>query len=239
MAKNRFQDISIDKVGSGSFYTAGKLGGQFKRRGMAGLLRAVKATGRHSYAKNLSPKDLEKFQTVVGKRLSRLTKHSEGFSLKTRREIMGEFEKMRRAGAISAADKDDFRSIVNALGINAKKERAQTEEASLKPKEPTKRAANFVTASQNQKAVLTPEAQKHIKANIAIDNIREAEGDSPIRHDPRSSLGRLEQAENDSRIKKSSRHNQGIDLPDQGDTTAKRGDLADDSKDKIIELDIG
>jgi len=239
MAQNRFQDISIRKTGSGSFYTAGKLGGQFKRRGMAGLLRATKAAGRHSYAKNLSAKDLEIFQTVVGKRLSRLSKHSEGFSLKTRRAIMGEFEKMRRAGLISASDKDDFRSIVSALGI---KQRASMGENNITGKKPTERATNFVTDSKNPKKTLSPEAQRHIKANIAIDNVREADEqniDLPGQRDVTAKRGGLAKNNKDKIDSTKKTDAQDIDLPEQEDVIAKRGNLTDNSKDKIIELDIG
>lgn len=145
MATNRFQDeLSIKKIGSGAFYTAGKLGSKFKRRGLAGALRTAKGAGRFSYSKNISNKDVEKFHGVVGKRLAKLSKHSEGFSRKTRREIMSEFEQMRKAGQISTEDKKDFRQMVDSLGRQKQRIDTSTSEpqAAMEPKE---RAINFAT----------------------------------------------------------------------------------------------
>lgn len=229
MTANRLQDnFSIKNIGTGGLYQAGKLGSQFKRRGLAGALRSAKGAGKYSYAKNLSGKDLEAFQSVVGQRLARLSKHSEGLSLKTRKEIMSEFEKMRLSGKISATDKKDFRDIVEALAVGANK--PTTAQPISQPKEPILRATNFATDKSNK--VLTPAEQRHIQANINIDIGREIaleeHGLSPISHDPKSTLGQFEQAQKAKELGNKAPTNAG-EKPEETEKPAPR---------PVIELDI-
>lgn len=220
MAINRFQDkITPSRVGTGSHYTAGTLSGKFKRRGLAGALRNVKGAGRHSYAKNLSNEDLEKFQAVVGKRLAQLSKHSKGFSLKTRRAIMSEFEQMRREGTISIADKQDFKNIVEGLGVNTN--RKTTASA---PKKPTQRATNFATDDTAQGSNLNTDT----RINLSEDKKMSIAG----------------QAANQRRLSRRVKFEVTQDLDEivvkkPKDTIAKRENLDSQDDDGVVELDIG
>jgi len=242
MATNRFQDISIKKVGAGSFYQAGKLGGQFRRRGLAGALRSAKAGGKFTYAKNLSNKDLEKFQAVVGTRLARLAKHSEGFSLRTRREIMAEFERMRKAGEISATDKDDFRHIVAALSAGGKKQSVSSK-ISHGPKQSTQRAISFTNNKTNQKSDLKTNVQTNVastgKMSIAQEAASKRRLSSLVKSEAMADSNQFESNQNKFQAKKYPNNNQDNKSEDRRNVIAKRDNLAPEDKGKVIELDIG
>lgn len=252
--KNRFQDkFSAGKVGTGRFYTAGSLTSR-KRRGLAGALRKTKVAGKHSYAKNLSKKDLKTFQKIIGKEMSQLSTHSKGLGRKARMRIMGEGERLRRGGKLSAADKHDLRKIVKALGT-ARASQKQAPAAKPTPKTPTKRAAKFATDTKSApttktsrvvkttpKTILAAKKQKHIKADISLDITEEAiatdKGKNSIQHDPRSVLGQSEQNQTKTSDKTTSVRRR-KKLPNKKDVIAKRGNMSNKSDDKIIELDIG
>ncbi|OGY43340.1 MAG: hypothetical protein A3J62_03130 [Candidatus Buchananbacteria bacterium RIFCSPHIGHO2_02_FULL_38_8] len=203
--QNQFKDkFSASKIGSGRFFTAGKLGGQFVRRGLAGALRAAKTAGRHSYGKNLSGRDLETFQGLLGEELSKLPKHSKGFSYQSRRRIMSKAEQLRKQGKISMADKQDLKNIVGSLGAGS------DTVITSKPvvKKLTERAVDFITDQKvnvetgrditNQNDLDTA-AELRRRKNIKAAQLRERDlqfdaeesGEEKVEIDKRSALGQF------------------------------------------------
>lgn len=161
--------FSASKIGTGRFFTAGKLSGK-SRMGLGGALRNAKGAGLKSYAKNLSKEDLAKFQDLIGNEMKDLSLHSEGLSYKARARIMTKAEQMVRNGTISAEDKRDLRNIVEALGPDKP---GSTTSSSIEPKE---RVVNFSGRdSSDQEKILSPEVQNNIRASIKVDVAREME----------------------------------------------------------------
>lgn len=172
---NPFKDsVSAGKIGTGRFFTAGKLAGRNKA-GLGGALRKAKSAGFRSFAKNLSKKDLGEFQKLIGDEMKSLPIHSSGLPYKARARIMQKAETLVRQGKISTEDKKDLRNIVNALGPNTQSPNDKTSP------DPRTRAVDFkgssrLSASSAERQPPDPETQKHIKANIKIDMAEETQG---------------------------------------------------------------
>lgn len=239
MATNRFQNnLSKEKIGTGKFFTKGSYTSLF-RRGLAGALRKARVEGRHSYAQNLSLKDTMDIGELLGDEMKKLSPHSKGISRRAYARIMSKGRQKMLKGEWSSADLKDLRSSAKAVRAYTEKETDTVTPST--PKEPTKRATRFLTRKDQTDPIspLAEATQKHIRANIAIDNLREAEKDSPIKHDLRSNLGKLEQEENDFERKTLPKRNQKVNLPDLKDVIAQRDNLTTENKGKITELDIG
>lgn len=235
-AKNRFQDsFSTKSIGTGKLFSAGNFSAKAKK-GLAGALRKAKGAGRHTYTKNLSKEDLTTFQKIIGKEMSQLSTHSKGLGRKARARIMSQAENLRQAGKISAADKTDLRAIVKALGATANQE---SKSATAVFKEPRERATAFVTdKSQPNKSSTKAGMTVHTKANISLDNVREMTPENQAESGSEDILDEEQVPELKSAIKKGSGTKK-INPNDAPDVIAKRGNIGQNSDDKIVELDIG
>ncbi|MAF13554.1 MAG: hypothetical protein CMI53_01540 [Parcubacteria group bacterium] len=233
MARNRFQDnLSSKAIGTGKFFTAGSFSSRAKK-GLAGVLRRAKGAGKYTYAKNLSKKDMETFQKIIGKEMSQLSTHSKGLGRKARSRIMGQAENLRKEGKISAADKADLRQIVKSLGSAGNQGSKST---STTAKGPTKRATKFVTdkspsSRSSAKSVMTAQT----KANISLDNMREMTQDAVANGAVKGVKRNLSTKDK----RKKSLGGKKVKLSKLKDVTAKRGNLDQNSDNKIVELDIG
>ena len=194
MAKsNRFQDFfSAKKIGTGRLFRQGS----FKSRspkGLAGALRQTKASGKHSFAKNLSREDVDTFKGLIGEEMKKLPTHQTGLSRFARRRIMGRAEELRHQGKISISDKKDLRQIVEALKPNENQPvtAAENNAPSTAPKQ---RATSFFSRRQPGNEKTDFQANKHIRANIGIDIAEEIaaeeRGELQQQYDPRSDLGK-------------------------------------------------
>ncbi|MFA6410131.1 MAG: hypothetical protein WCW26_00975 [Candidatus Buchananbacteria bacterium] len=179
MATNRFQDkISVSKIGTGGFFRAGSFDSR-KKVGLAGALRSAKQAGKFSYAKNLSKKDLQTFQGLLGEELAKLPKHSAGLSYKTRARLMTKARGLMLSDKISRADMTDFRQIVK--GLSAYPQKTQTVSSPTASTEPRQRAVNFATDSKTSQPTIstgsslgqTRPMNPKIAAAINYDNMRE------------------------------------------------------------------
>ena len=234
MAKNRFWDkFSVRDIGTGKFYTAGSFTTR-ARRGLAGALRRAKSAGRHSYAKNLSTKDLGVFQELIGDEMSQLTTSSKGLGRKARLRIMGQAEKLRRQGKISGADKEDLRQIVKTLGADA--DRRKFPSGTMVDQEPFPQAARFITNDGLTREEL-PTDQPNNKENsrmaggLAVGGIEKKpvtkNNDRQIENNNQPT--EILKGKNNSRIDKITAKKEGIN----------KTDSSQKSKKKIVELDIG
>ena len=169
--------FSARNIGTGKFFTAGRISGKptgSRRLGLAGALRKFSRKGRFSYADNLSKKDLETFHGLIGKEMAGLTKYSKGLGRQARMRIMTQAEKLVREGKISMADKKDLRGIVKALSAGSAAQKIKPDRISG----PRQRAVNFITDKnvtptnnriELQQARAATARQRHIKGHIKMD----------------------------------------------------------------------
>lgn len=211
------KDFSAGKFGSGKLFRPGSFSSK-NRYGLAGALRKFKDSGKHSYAKNLSKQDLKIFHGLIGEEMAKTSTYSKGLSYKSRRRIMSKAEGLMRQGKISHADKADLRNIVETMSPERLKANSQ-------PEEPINRAVNFggngrvSGADTEEKSYMSPEAQKHIKANIKLGNMREMDAvdrsENQLDHDPKSQLGHHQAIQSKrSSNNKNSKPEKKNDLPD-------------------------
>ena len=176
MSAGKFSDkISLGKIGTGRGFTAGSLSSN-RPTGLAKTLRGIKQAGKHSYAANLSKKDMEVFHGLIGKELKNLSAGSSGLSYQARHRIMMQAERLRLQGVISAEDKKDLRNIVTALG-------------------PGGGGAAAKAAIEKKQAALEAQRQKIVRAGIKYDVAQEMaaedEGLNAMKYDPKSALGKM------------------------------------------------
>jgi len=183
MATNRFSDkFSVGKIGTGSTFTKGSMTSK-KAMGLAKALRSAKATGKYTFAANLSKKDLDTFHRVIGEEMKKLPVGSAGLGYKARNRIMAKAEQMRKQGVISAADKDDLRNIVGSLGPQARVSGQGSVPGKSIESAPTARLSRspWDESGQPSKRVeLTPQQQKMVQGNIRADIAEEVAAEDNV-----------------------------------------------------------
>lgn len=106
-----------DAAGEQSVYDVGiKTGGDFRTRGRKSIKRRLAnlyKTAPASY-KNISKKDREYFQGVVGKNAKKVSTGS-GYSRLAKRRMKLKFEQDRRKGVISYEDAKDMKRMVDQM----------------------------------------------------------------------------------------------------------------------------
>lgn len=176
MCADKFSDkISLGKIGTGRAFSAGRLSSN-RPMGLAKTLRGIKQAGKHSYAANLSKKDMEVFHGLIGKELKNLSAGSAGLSYQARHRIMMQAQRLRLRGVISYEDQKDLRNIVKALGPGGGGSAAKA-------------------ALEKKQAALEAQRQKIVRAGIKYDVAQEMaaedEGLGAMKYDPKSALGKM------------------------------------------------
>jgi hypothetical protein len=154
MTTNRFSDnISPESSGTGSHYTEGSFTSH-RPKGLSKSLLKARWEGRHTWAKNLSNKNLATIREKLGKRVRKLSKFSKGFSYKTARQLNAEFRKeMLENPEFSRADFDDAKKIVESMRSYKTNEKISAEEPNADIAKPTRRAVHFITDEKSQESL--------------------------------------------------------------------------------------
>lgn len=108
-----FDLFNKKKIGFGKNYRSGK--GYFNRVGLEGAFRKLKHAGRYGAAKNLSSKDIDRFQKLLEKKLKSKYTYSKGLNYQDRLELNHILEEWIEEGKISEPDKEDFDKIIDQL----------------------------------------------------------------------------------------------------------------------------